>query len=108
MKVGDVIGQKLKEKIKHIQFLDMTLNFIPNEGNISLYYGLQKQEGLLYFGLSVKESLADNIIRHIPTKKPIAISLAGSAISENAIVHLGKTLKTNKQNPCMLVDLNLK
>lgn len=42
IKVGDVIGQKMKEKIKHIQFLDMTLNFIPNEGNISLYYGLQK------------------------------------------------------------------
>jgi len=40
IKVGDVIGQKMKEKIKHIEFLDFSLNFIPNEGNISLYYGL--------------------------------------------------------------------
>ena len=108
VKVGDVIGQKMKEKIKHVQFLDMTLNFIPNEGNIALYYGLQKQENLMYFGLSVKETLADNIIKHIPTKKPIAISLAGSAINENGAIHLAKSLKTNKANPCMLVDLNLK
>jgi len=52
--------------------------------------------------------LADNIIRHIPTKRPIAISLAGSMISEIGMVHLGKSLKTNKVNPCMLVKLNLK
>jgi len=98
----------MKEKIKHIQFLDLTLNFIPNEGNISLYYGLMKQESLLYFGLSVKETLADNIIWHIPTKKPIAISLAGSMISETGMTHLSKSLKTNKANPCMLANLNLK
>ena len=39
-KAGDVIGQKLKETVKHIQLLDLSLNYIPNEGNISLYYGL--------------------------------------------------------------------
>lgn len=62
----------------------------------------------MYFGLSTKESLADNIIKHIPTKKPIAISLAGSMINENGANHLARALKTNKTNPCMLVDLNLK
>jgi Ran GTPase-activating protein (RanGAP) involved in mRNA processing and transport len=37
---GALIGNKLKDTVRHIQFLDMTLNFIPNEGNIALYYGV--------------------------------------------------------------------
>jgi len=62
----------------------------------------------MYFGLSVKEHLADNIIRHIPTKKEISINFAGSSISENGTNHLCKVLKPNKTHPYLLIKLNLK
>lgn len=107
-RIGDVIGPRLKDEWIHIQYLDFSLNYLPNEGNIALYYGLQKQDNLMYFGLSVKESLSENIIKHLEPRKPIAINFAGSKLSENAVTHLARALRPSKIHQHFIVSLSLK
>ncbi|CDW87985.1 UNKNOWN [Stylonychia lemnae] len=108
VKLGGMIGKKLKDEVTHIQWIDLTQNdfFNDNPGNSLIVQGLKKQANLVYVGLTVQGSLSDQLAKMILPKKPaFNLNMRNSTLTKGAADHISKAVSNNDY---YLTSLSLK